>query len=127
MICRCGRWMPEVVAAYTVRVMSRIEAFAPGLRSTVLSAALLPPTALREANRNSVAGDPYGGAAGLDQSMLRRHGTGSGHATGVNGLFHVGAFTHPVPASAVGGSSARRGPARAPGSHVPEITKAFCS
>jgi phytoene dehydrogenase-like protein len=63
----------------------------------------LPPTALRAANRNAVAGDPYGGATELDQSLRLRPGTGSGHATGVGGLFHIGAFTHPGPG--LGGGS----------------------
>lgn len=96
-------WSDEVVTAYVERVLSRIEAFAPDLKSTVLAVAALPPTALRAANRNAVAGDPYGGATELDQSLRWRPGTGTGHATGVGGLFHIGAFTHPGPG--LGGAS----------------------
>lgn len=98
-----GGWSDEVVTAYVERVLARVEAFAPGLQSTVLAVAALPPTALRAANRNAVAGDPYGGAAELDQSLRWRPGTGTGHATGVGGLFHIGAFTHPGPG--LGGGS----------------------
>lgn len=98
-----GGWTDDVATAYTDRVLSRIEAFAPGLKSTILSTATLPPTALQNANRNAVAGDPYGGTAELDQNLLWRPGTGKGHATGVKGLFHIGAFTHPGPG--LGGGS----------------------
>ena len=97
-----GGWTDDVATAYVERVLSRLEAFAPGFKSTILSVASLPPTALRAANRNAVAGDPYGGAAELDQSLRWRPGTGTGHATGVGGLFHIGAFTHPGPGLGAG-------------------------
>ena len=42
-------------------------------------------------------------AAELDQNLRWRPGTGLGHATGVDGLFHIGAFTHPGPG--LGGGS----------------------
>ena len=98
-----GGWSDEAASAYVDRVLSRIETFAPGLNSVVLAVATLPPTALLAANRNAVSGDPYGGATELDQSLRLRPGTGSGHATGIGGLFHIGAFTHPGPG--LGGGS----------------------
>lgn len=98
-----GGWSESVVNAYTDRVIDRIERFAPGLRTSILGVRALPPTALLAENRNAVAGDPYGGAAELDQSLLWRPGTGTGHRTGVGGLWHIGAFTHPGPG--LGGGS----------------------
>jgi phytoene dehydrogenase-like protein len=98
-----GGWDDKVTAAYTDRVIGRVERFAPGLRASVLGVEALPPTALLAANRNAVGGDPYGGAAELDQSLIWRPGTGTGHRTGVAGLWHIGAFTHPGPG--LGGGS----------------------
>lgn len=98
-----GAWSREVTDAYVDRALARIEAHAPGVRGSVLATVALPPTALRAANRNAVSGDPYGGAAELDQSLVWRPGTRTGHATGVDRLFHIGAFTHPGPG--LGGGS----------------------
>ncbi|QFY09018.1 NAD(P)-binding protein [Nonomuraea phyllanthi] len=96
-------WSEEVVAAYVDRVIDRIAQFAPGLRDSIRGSVALPPPALLAANPNAVAGDPYGGAAELDQSVLWRPGTGTGHRTGVGGLWHIGAFTHP--GAGLGGGS----------------------
>ncbi|MEV4113808.1 NAD(P)/FAD-dependent oxidoreductase [Nonomuraea sp. NPDC049695] len=96
-------WSEEVVAAYVDRVIDRIGQFAPGLRGSVRGSAALPPPALLAANPNAVAGDPYGGAAELDQSFLWRPGTGTGHRTGLAQLWHIGAFTHP--GAGLGGGS----------------------
>jgi phytoene dehydrogenase-like protein len=98
-----GSWSEAVVKAYVERVLDRIAAHAPGLRTSVLQVEALPPTALQAANRNAVGGDPYGGAAELDQSLLWRPGTRGGHATRIGGLHHIGAFTHPGPG--LGGGS----------------------
>ncbi|QII00295.1 NAD(P)/FAD-dependent oxidoreductase [Rhodococcoides fascians A21d2] len=98
-----GTWSPDTTAAYVDRVLDSIERFAPGLRATVLDSYSIPPTALTAANANAVAGDPYGGAAEIDQSLFWRPGTGTGHRTGIDGLFHIGAFTHPGPG--LGGGS----------------------
>jgi phytoene dehydrogenase-like protein len=68
-------------------------------------------------NANAVHGDPYGGAAELDRSMLWRPGTGTGHRTGVQGLFHIGAFTHPGPGP--GGSSGHLVTQQLPASSLP--------
>jgi phytoene dehydrogenase-like protein len=81
------RWSPEVTTAYVDRVLARVEEHAPGLTSTILGVHALPPTRLAAENANAVHGDPYGGAAELDQSLLWRPGTGTGHRTGVDGLF----------------------------------------
>lgn len=99
----CGGWTPEVADAYADRVLARVEQFAPGLTDRVLSRHVISPAGLSAANANAVHGDPYGGAAELDQSLLWRPGTGTGHRTGVGRLFHIGAFTHPGPG--LGGGS----------------------
>ncbi|MCP2358251.1 phytoene dehydrogenase-like protein [Nonomuraea thailandensis] len=96
-------WSEEVVAAYADRVIDRIAQFAPGLRDSIRCIAALPPPALLAANPNAVAGDPYGAAAELDQSLLWRPGTGTGHRTGFAQLWHIGAFTHP--GAGLGGGS----------------------
>ncbi len=98
-----GGWTEELVEGYVDRVIERIEDHAPGLGKTVLAKEVLPPTRLTAENRNAVNGDPYGGAAELDQTLLWRPGTRTGHATEVNSLFHIGAFTHPGPG--LGGGS----------------------
>lgn len=96
-------WTDELVDGYVGRVISRIEEHAPGLKKTILARQVFSPSGLAGANRNAVNGDPYGGAAELDQSLLWRPGTRTGHETGVEGLFHIGAFTHPGPG--LGGGS----------------------
>ncbi|MCG8152729.1 dehydrogenase, partial [Pimelobacter simplex] len=96
-------WTAELADAYTDRVLARVAEHAPGLADSVIGRHVISPTALSAANANAVHGDPYGGAAELDQSLLWRPGTGTGHRTGVAGLFHIGAFTHPGPG--LGGGS----------------------
>ena len=59
----------------------------------------LGPHDLQDANVNLVHGDPYGGALGLDQNFLWR----AQHKTGVDGVWLVGASTHPGPG--LGGGS----------------------
>lgn len=98
-----GTWTETVTAAYIDRVLGRIERYAPGLRDSVIGRTVLTPADLTAANANAVHGDPYGGAAEIDQSLLWRPGTGTGHRTGIDGLFHIGAFTHPGPG--LGGGS----------------------
>ncbi|MBF4161420.1 phytoene desaturase family protein [Nocardioides acrostichi] len=96
-------WTPELADAYADRVLARVERFAPGLRESVMARRVISPTGLRDANANAVEGDPYGGAAELDQSLLWRPGADTGHRTAVPGVFHIGAFTHPGPG--LGGGS----------------------
>lgn len=95
-------WTSDVVDAYADRVLARIERFAPGVTETVLARHVISPTDLAAANANAVHGDPYGGAAELDQSLLWRPGTGTGHRTSVDNVFHIGAFTHPGPGLGAG-------------------------
>ncbi|MDN5758659.1 MAG: dehydrogenase, partial [Tomitella sp.] len=98
-----GEWTPQVIDAYVERVVNRLDEFAPGIGGTVLETVVYTPQELLAANRNAVDGDPYGGAGELDQNLLWRPGSGIGHRTEVDGLFHIGAFTHPGPG--LGGGS----------------------
>lgn len=95
-------WSDDVVSAYADRVLARIAEHAPGLTGSVLARHVIAPTDLAAANANAVEGDPYGGAAELDQSLVWRPGTGTGHRTSVAGLLHIGAFTHPGPGLGAG-------------------------
>ena len=65
---------------------------------------MLGPADLERENVNLVGGDPYGGALSLDQNFLWRPDPGRhGHATPIDGLWQVGASTHPGPG--LGGAS----------------------
>ncbi|GAA3271973.1 phytoene desaturase family protein [Paenarthrobacter aurescens] len=91
-------WTDELKHGYLERVLARLEQFAPGTRATVLAADILAPTDLAAANPNAVNGDPYGGSAELFQNLLwRPFPAAAGHQTGVEGLWHIGASTHPGP------------------------------
>ncbi len=97
-------WTPELVEGFVERVFDRIEEHAPGFRATVQKTFTLSPVDLVALNRNAVNGDPYGGSAELDQNLLwrpTRHT--SRHHTAINGLWHIGAATHPGPG--LGGGS----------------------
>ena len=97
-------WTPALAHAYAQRVLDRVEAFAPGLRSSVLGMTAISPADLLAANRNAVDGDPYGGSAELYQNLLwRPFPAASRHRTPVSGLWHIGASTHPGPG--LGGGS----------------------
>ena len=91
-------WTHELKQGYLERVLARIEQFAPGTRATVLASDILAPTDLLSANPNAVDGDPYGGSAELFQNLLwRPFPSAAGHRTAVDGLWHIGASTHPGP------------------------------
>ena len=59
----------------------------------------MSPADLQAANVNFVQGDPYGGALSLDQNFVWR----AQHRTPVDGVWLVGASTHPGPG--LGGGS----------------------
>ncbi len=99
-----GGWTPALVQGYTDRVLGLLERHAPGVRASVLAVKALSPLDLEAANRNAVNGDPYSGSGELDQNLLWRPGPRTGrHRTGVPGLWHIGASTHPGPG--LGGGS----------------------
>ena len=99
-----GGWTEELTAGYVDRVLDLVEEQAPGTKASVLAIKAITPVDLGAANVNCVQGDPYCGSAELDQNLLWRPGpTTSRHRTSVDGLWHIGAATHPGPG--LGGGS----------------------
>ena len=92
-----GAWTPRLRDAYAERVLGRLEPHITNL-SAITDRRVLGPAELAAMNANLVGGDPYGGDCRIDQYALWRPlSTGQGHATGVAGLWHIGASTHPGP------------------------------
>ena len=90
--------------AYVERVLGLVEEAAPGTVSAIEKVVAITPADLATANVNAVNGDPYCGTAELDQNLVWRPGPITGHhRTGVPGVWHIGAATHPGPG--LGGGS----------------------
>lgn len=101
--CGDGTWTPRLRDAYADRVLARLAPHITNL-SAVTGRRVLGPAELEAMNANLVGGDPYGGDCRIDQYALWRPlSTAGGHATGVAGLWHIGASTHPGPG--LGGGS----------------------
>jgi phytoene dehydrogenase-like protein len=97
-------WTKALAEGYANRVLDRVAGHAPDLRRKVRTIDVLTPDDLRARNPNAVNGDPYGGSAELDQSLLWRPlGSSGRHATPVDRLWHIGASTHP--GAGLGGGS----------------------
>jgi phytoene dehydrogenase-like protein len=88
----------------------RIEAFAPGFRSTVLARTVRPPRRLERENPSLVGGDLGGGSAQLDQQLIFRPAPELfRYRTPLAGLYVAGASTHPGPGvHGVSGAGAAR-------------------
>ena len=64
---------------------------------------VLSPADLERLNVNLVGGDIYGGSCALDQNLLwRPFPQAPGHRTAIDGLWHIGASTHPGPGLGAG-------------------------
>ncbi|MFF4756194.1 phytoene desaturase family protein [Streptomyces sp. NPDC002514] len=98
-------WTSTALAqGYADRIMARIALHAPDVHDKVLAVDVITPVQLAEYNPNAVNGDPYGGAAELDQDFWWRPTPTPGrHATPIDSLWHIGASTHP--GAGLGGSS----------------------
>jgi phytoene dehydrogenase-like protein len=94
-----GTWTEDLRERYADRIQERLAPHIPSLESTIVARTCLSPADLWRANVNLVHGDPYGGSLGLDQNFLWR----ASHRTPVEGVWHVGASTHPGPG--LGGGS----------------------
>ena len=71
--------------------------------SALLARVVLSPADLEALNPNLVAGDIYAGSCALDQNLLwRPFAAAPGHRTAVDGLWQVGASTHPGPGLGAG-------------------------
>ena len=98
-----GTWTEELREAYADRVTARLGSAIENLGPATLRRVALSPADLEELNPNLVRGDIYAGSCALDQNLLWRPFAASpGHRTTVEGLWHVGASTHPGPGLGAG-------------------------
>jgi phytoene dehydrogenase-like protein len=99
-----GSWTADLRERYADRIQARIAEHVPNLESAIVARSVLSPADLQASNINLRNGDPYGGSLALDQNFLWRPlGSQPGHRTPVDGVWHVGASTHPGPG--LGGGS----------------------
>jgi phytoene dehydrogenase-like protein len=99
-----GGWTDAVRERYADRVEARLAGHIEGFRESIVARRAYSPADLEAMNVNLVGGDPYGGFCGLDQFFLwRPFKTSVNHRTFVDGLYHIGASTHPGPG--LGGGS----------------------
>ena len=98
-----GTWTEALREAYADRIVARLGESIKNLESAALRRVALSPTDLEALNPNLVAGDIYAGSCALDQNLLwRLFAAAPGHRTAVEGLWHVGASTHPGPGLGAG-------------------------
>jgi phytoene dehydrogenase-like protein len=93
-----GAWTDDVKERYADRIVARLCAQLPGLRTSIIGRCVIGPADLERLNINLVGGDPYSGSCALDQFGPWRPFAGvRDHETTVPRLFHIGASTHPGP------------------------------
>lgn len=93
-----GRWTDALREAFADRIEGILAHHIPGFRETVVARRAISPVDLEAMNVNLVGGDPYGGACTVDQFfVLRPFPDSVRHETGIKGLHHIGASTHPGP------------------------------
>jgi phytoene dehydrogenase-like protein len=98
-----GTWSESLREAYADRIQARIARHAPNLESALLRRVVYSPADIEAADVNMVGGDIYAGSCALDQNLLwRPRPSLPGHRTHVNGLWHIGASTHPGPGLGAG-------------------------
>lgn len=99
-----GSSWDEIGEAYADRVIDKIEQYAPGLRATIRSRAVLSPADLERHNANLIGGDSLGGSHHPAQFFFLRPVPGWGrHRTPVRDLYVCGSGTWP--GGGVGGGS----------------------
>jgi phytoene dehydrogenase-like protein len=85
-------------------VIAQLEPHISNIRTAAIGQRVIGPVELQEINSNLVGGDPYAGDCRIDQYALwRPTSDGTGHETGVDRLWQIGASTHPGPG--LGGGS----------------------
>jgi len=98
-----GTWTEALREAYADRIVARLGESIENLDAAALKRVALSPVDLESLNPNLVAGDIYAGSCALDQNLLWRPLAASpGHGTAIEGLWHVGASTHPGPGLGAG-------------------------
>ncbi len=99
-----GTWTEDLREAYADRIVARLGESITNLSRSTLKRVVLSPAEIEALNCNLVGGDIYAGSCALDQNLLWRPlGETPGHGTPVEGLWLVGASTHPGPG--LGGGS----------------------
>ncbi|UVK39045.1 NAD(P)/FAD-dependent oxidoreductase [Mesorhizobium sp. AR10] len=99
-----GRWTDALREAYADRVEAILASHIDGFKKSIIVRRAYSPADLEAMNINLVGGDPYGGSSTIDQSFLWRPFKASrNHDTGIKGLYHIGASTHP--GAGLGGGS----------------------
>ncbi len=98
-----GRWTEELRERYADRIEAMLARHIENFHEIKLSRRCYSPANLECMNMNLVGGDPYGGFCGIDQFFLWRPFKSSvNHRTHIQGLYHIGASTHPGPGLAGG-------------------------
>lgn len=93
-----GTWNEATREAFADRIEAILKNHISNFDEIVLKRRAYSPADLEAININLVGGDPYGGAATIDQFFVWRPLPGSvNHATGIKDLHHIGASTHPGP------------------------------
>ncbi len=93
-----GEWTDDIARAYADRTINRLDEQLHGFKDSILERNIIHPAALAKRNVNLVNGDPYSGAASLDQFLFWRPLPAlRGHETPIKNLYHIGASTHPGP------------------------------
>jgi phytoene dehydrogenase-like protein len=98
-----GRWTEELSERYADRIQARLSRHIGNLDSALLERVTLSPADIEAANVNMPGGDIYSGSCALDQNLVWRPRPGlPGHRTPVEGLYQIGASTHPGPGLGAG-------------------------
>jgi phytoene dehydrogenase-like protein len=98
-----GTWTEELRERYAERIQARLARHITNFDSAVRARSVLSPADLQAADVNLVNGDPYSGSLALHQNFLWRPlASNPGHRTPVEGLWHIGASTHPGPGLGAG-------------------------
>lgn len=93
-----GEWTESLREKFADRVIRKLEKQITNLTSSIRKRVVISPADLETANINLVGGDPYAGSCAPNQFFLWRPLPGlPTHRTPVNGLYHIGASTHPGP------------------------------
>ena len=96
-------WTEELREAYADRIVARLGRHLRNLERATIQRVVLSPSDIAASNVNLVGGDIYGGSCSLDQNFLFRPlAQAPGHKTPVEGLWHIGASTHPGPGLGAG-------------------------
>ena len=98
-----GSWTEELRESYADRIVARLARHVQNLERATVARVVLSPADIEAMNVNLVGGDIYGGSCALDQNFLFRPlPQAPGHGTAVDGLWHIGASTHPGPGLGAG-------------------------